>query len=287
MSSETHNIFITGTDADELCRFGYDTGYISGCKEMPAFLQVYGDLQSDGTYKLSTQTDSIITSILSAGTFFGALFAATIGDAVGRRRGILIYLVLFAIGVALQTAGKSLGAFAAGRVLAGLGVGGTSTLVPVYQAECAPRKLRGFCVSCYQFFITVGLLIAAVVVNATKGRPDASAYQIPIAVQFIWGTIIAVGMFVLPESPRWLLMRDRHEEAKASLSKVIGQSTDSRAVLDEYDEIYATLQKERALGGGSWIDCFRNGENKARQRILTGMILQACTQLSGINFIFY
>lgn len=195
--------------------------------------------------------------------------------------------MLFFIGVACQTACKSLAGFAIGRVFAGLGVGGCSCVVPIYQAECSPKQIRGIVVSAFQFFITVGLLIAAVVVNATKGRPDASAYQIPIAVQFIWGTIIAVGMFVLPESPRWLLMRDRHEEAKASLSKVIGQSTDSRAVLDEYDEIYATLQKERALGGGSWIDCFRNGENKARQRILTGMILQACTQLSGINFIFY
>jgi MFS family permease len=73
-------------------RFGYDTGYISGLKEMPYFLSVYGELQGDGTYILPSKTDSLITSILSAGTFFGALLASTVGDYLGRRKGIMAYI---------------------------------------------------------------------------------------------------------------------------------------------------------------------------------------------------
>lgn len=195
--------------------------------------------------------------------------------------------MIFAVGVALQTGGKNIGTFAAGRVFAGLGVGGTSTLVPVYQAETAPRKIRGLIVSCYQFFITFGLLIAAIVVNATKSYPNASSFRIPIAIQFVWGAILALGMVILPESPRWLLFKDRPEEARRSLARVLGASEDSKEVNDEFDEIYSTLQHERAAGGSSWADCFRMGENKALMRIGTGMLIQAFSQLSGINFIFY
>ncbi len=267
--------------------FGYDTGYIAGCKEMESFLGVYGDLQADGTYKLSTGTDSLITSILSAGTFIGALAASTIGDWLGRRLGIAIYVLVFSAGVALQTGGTSIGAFAAGRVLAGLGVGGTSVLVPVYQAECAPRRIRGMIVSGYQWFITVGLLVAAVVVDQTKGHKGKSAYQIPIGIQFVWGAILAGGLLVLPESPRWLLYKGREEAARASLARLASQDPDSEAVSAEYDEIVATLENEHKTGGGRWADCLRQGPHRVFQRIVTGMLLQAFSQLSGINFIFY
>lgn len=109
-------------------------------------------------------------------------------------------------GVALQTGGKTIPIFVIGRVFAGLGVGGTSCLVPMYQAECAPKSIRGGLVACYQWMITIGLLIAAVssqfssfsrlhsltffsyhqvVVNGTKDISNAACYQIPIGLQFI------------------------------------------------------------------------------------------------------
>lgn len=69
-----------------------DSGYIAGCKEMPAFLRVFGELGPDGDYFLSSATNSLLTSILSVGTFFGAIFASTIGDAIGRRLGIVTYI---------------------------------------------------------------------------------------------------------------------------------------------------------------------------------------------------
>jgi SP family sugar:H+ symporter-like MFS transporter len=124
----------------------------------------------------------------SAGTFFGALAASSVGDKLGRRYGIIAFLAVFALGVALQTGGTSIGTFVAGRIFAGMGVGGTSTLVPMYQAEVsltyslvtpgllahsfladqvAPANIRGALVSSYQLCITIGILIAAVVVNGT------------------------------------------------------------------------------------------------------------------------
>ncbi|OAV94238.1 hypothetical protein PTTG_27078 [Puccinia triticina 1-1 BBBD Race 1] len=99
---------------------------------------------------------------------------------VGRRWGVIVACAVFCVGVALQTASISVPVFAVGRVFAGLGVGMASCLVPRYQSECAPKWIRGAVVACYQWAITIGLLVAAVVVNATQNFSDASSYRIPI-----------------------------------------------------------------------------------------------------------
>ncbi|GAA5867384.1 hypothetical protein JCM8547_003328 [Rhodosporidiobolus lusitaniae] len=271
--------------------YGYDTGYISGVKEMDAWLAIFGKavVGDDGTttYELTSGTSSIVTSILSVGTCIGALLAYPVGEKLGRRWGIELYLILFFIGVACQTGAKSLAGFAVGRVFAGLGVGGTSCLVPLYQAECSPRSVRGALVAAYQWMITIGILIAAVVVNGTKDMGSAASYQWPIALQFIWGAILAVGLLFLPESPRWLLTKGREEQARHSLCRIFSAQPDSLEINEEMAEINANIAAERALGEPSFFDAFRGGPGKNGLRTFTGCALQALQQLTGINFIFY
>ena len=268
--------------------YGYDTGYIGGIKEMPWWLEQFGVLNpATGKYVLSSGNNSLVTSILSVGTFFGALGAYPAGDALGRRWGIICYLLLFAIGVALQTVGTSIGIFTAGRVFAGLGVGGTSCLVPMYQSECAPKSVRGLIVSAYQWMITIGLLIAAVVVNGTKDINNANCFRIPIGIQFVWAAILATGLALFPESPRYLIMKGHEEKAQRALSRILGQPVDSPEVMEEYAEIASNLHHERALGATSYLDCFRNNEGRNGLRMWTGIGVQALQQLTGVNFIFY
>merc|ERR1712093_86883 len=268
--------------------YGYDTGNISGVKEMPYFLEQFGDATGDpaNPYVLPSGRDSLITSILSAGTFVGALLAYPVGDFLGRRYGIMAFLVLFSIGVACQTGGTTLPTFVVGRVFAGLGVGGTSCLVPMYQSECAPKSIRGAIVGAYQWMITIGLLIAAVVVDQTKNRNDLGSYAIPIGIQFAWAIILATGLALLPESPRFLIAAGKDEAAQRSLARILAAAPDSDVVAEQYAEIAASVHHVRSLSSTSYIDCFRN-TNRNRLRTLTGISLQALQQLVGINFIFY
>ncbi|SCV69442.1 BQ2448_2462 [Microbotryum intermedium] len=293
--------------------YGYDTGNISGVNgAMPFWLTLFGDFHPenppDQRFVLASGNDSLITSILSAGTFCGALGAFPVGDRLGRRWGIIAYLLLFCIGVALQTGGKSLTPFVLGRVFAGLGVGGTSCLVPMYQSECAPKSIRGAIVAAYQLMITVGLLVAACIVYGTRDIASAACYQIPIGLQFIWAAILGVGLLFLPESPRWLLAQGHNERAQRALSRILSAPVDSAQVHEEYAEIAANLHHERALGPASksknilgpesarpystdvfsgYLECFRSGPGKNALRTWTGIGLQALQQLTGINFIFY
>ncbi|CCO28405.1 putative glucose transporter rco-3 [Rhizoctonia solani AG-1 IB] len=267
--------------------FGYDTGTISGIKEMKDWLRTFGYDKGDGTYGITTSNESLVVSILSAGTFFGALLAAPMGDILGRKWGLIAACLVFCVGVALQTGTLNFAVFVVGRVFAGLGVGMVSCLVPMYQSECSPKWVRGAVVSCYQWAITIGLLLAAIVNNSTQHRDNHSAWRVPIAIQFVWAAILAGGMFLLPESPRYLIKRGRDQDAQRALARLLSLHPEDPEVETELNDIRANLRAEEELGSGSYADCFKQGPNKILTRVMTGIFLQAWQQLTGINFIFY
>jgi sugar porter (SP) family MFS transporter len=262
--------------------FGYDTGTISGILAMPFWLQ---EFTTTSDQKLTTSENSLIVSILSAGTFFGALSAAPVADILGRRLGLMFSSgVVFNLGVILQTAATRQPMFVAGRFFAGFGVGLVSAIIPAYQSETSPKWIRGTIVGAYQLAITIGLFLAAIVNNATKDRNDSGSYRIPIAVQFLWSLILVVGLIFLPETPRYLIKRDKHDKAVRSLGKLRRLPYDHPEIQAEVAEIQANHRYEMSLGKSSYRDCFKGTVLK---RLITGCCLQALQQLTGVNFIFY
>jgi len=244
--------------------YGYDTGTISGILAMPYWLKNFST-HADGT--LSASEDSLIVSILSAGTFFGALSASPFGDLLGRRWGLIASCgLVFNFGVILQTASTSQPLFIAGRFFAGFGVGLVSALIPMYQSETAPKWIRGTIVGAYQLAITIGLFLAAIVNNSTKGRDDSGSYRIPIAVQFAWSLILVVGLFFLPETPRYLIKMDKYDKAAKSLSKLRRLPVDHPAIIEELNEVQANHLYEMSLGKSTYVDCFKGTLGK---RLLT------------------
>lgn len=157
--------------------------------------------------------------------------------------------------------------------------------VPLYQSETAPKWIRGAIVGAYQLAITIGLLLAAIVDNATKDRDDSGSYRIPIAVQFAWSLILLVGMIILPETPRYLIRANKMEKAAKALGRIRRLPADHPVIAEELHEIKANHDHEMRISSQSgYLDCFRSPVLK---RQLTGCALQALQQLTGINFIFY
>jgi sugar porter (SP) family MFS transporter len=285
--------------------FGYDTGWISGVMAMPYFINLYTGIPlseqnlPDGTsnpaFQLPAWEKSLITSILSAGTFFGALIAGDLADWFGRRTTIIAGCVVFTVGVILQTANTSLGLIVPGRLIAGFGVGFVSAIIILYMSEIAPKAVRGAIVSGYQFCITIGILLANCVVYATQNRLDTGSYRIPIAVQFLWALILGGGLLFLPESPRYFVKKGRLDRAAQVLSRVRGQPESSDYIQEELAEIVANHEYELTVipQGGyftSWLNCFTGGlrtPSSNLRRTILGTSLQMMQQATGINFIFY
>ena len=112
--------------------FGYDSGYINGVTGSPVFIAI---IEGPNATALSGSHNSLIVSILSAGTFFGALIAGDSADLIGRRNTIVIGCGIYIIGVILQVASHGLGLLVAGRLIAGIGVGFESAIVILYMSE--------------------------------------------------------------------------------------------------------------------------------------------------------
>ncbi|KAH6606120.1 hypothetical protein Trco_005273 [Trichoderma cornu-damae] len=275
--------------------FGYDSGYINGVNGSPIF---YKAVEGPNAGDLSDSHKSLITSILSAGTFFGALIAGDVSDWIGRKWTVIIGCVIYMLGVIIQiitAPDHALGPIVAGRLVAGLGVGFESAIVILYMSEICPRKVRGALVAGYQFCITIGILLASCVVYGTKDYDNTGAYRIPIAIQFPWALILGGGLLFLPDSPRYFVKKGEIQRAINSLSRVRGQPEDSDYVQNELAEIIANEEYERALipsttWFGSWANCFKGslwtGKSNLRRTIL-GTSLQMMQQWTGVNFIFY
>jgi sugar porter (SP) family MFS transporter len=272
--------------------FGYDSGYISGVLGMDFFKKQFGgavdkSLDPSG-YNIETWQKSLITSILSAGTFFGALYGGHLADWVGRRIAIMSACAVFIVGVILQTASVNVALLVVGRIIAGFGVGLVSAIVIMYMSEIAPKAVRGAIVSGYQWAITIGLLVASCVDQGTHTRNDTGSYRIPIAIQMLWAIILATGLFFLPESPRWYVKREQLDKAAAALARVRGQPVDSEYITAELAEIQANYEYELQIGKSGWIDCFQGWHKSGNlRRVFIGVFLQMFQQWTGVNFIFY
>ncbi|KAK5213934.1 hypothetical protein LTR41_000126 [Exophiala xenobiotica] len=275
--------------------FGYDSGYINGVLGSDIFVR---NVEGPDATSLSSSHQSLVVSILSAGTFFGALIAGDMADMIGRKWTVIFGCLIYLIGVIIQMitgTGDALAAIVTGRLVAGIGVGFESAIVILYMSEICPRKVRGALVAGYQFCITIGIMLASIVVYATEDRTDTSAYRIPIAIQFAWALILAGGLMTLPDSPRYFVKRGKLEQATIALAKLRGQPRESEYVQVELSEIVANEEYERAIipSAGwfsSWANCFKGSvwQSKSNlRRTILGTSLQMMQQWTGVNFIFY
>jgi len=242
--------------------FGYDTGVIAG-----AILFINKDLG------LSPFMSGLVVSSLLVGAMVGAAFAGPIADATGRRKLVLVAAVVFALGAIGAALATSAGMLVLFRVVLGLAVGAASLIVPLYLAEVAPTEIRGAVASLNQLMIVTGILIAYIANSALAG---AEAWRWMIGLAVVPSVLLFLGMLFMPETPRWLVSKDREEEAR----EVLRRTRDEVAVEAEMNDIKRVeSQEEGGLGEllASWV----------RPALLVGMGLAIFQQIIGINTIVY
>ena len=284
---------------------------INGILAMDSFKRDFttGYIDPIGNPNIYPSQVSLIVAMLSAGTAVGALLSAPVGDRYGRRRSLIGSIGIFCIGAIFQVCATNVALLVVGRcvyshvfvfshlriclltwapprTVAGIGVGIISVLVPLYQSEMAPKWIRGTLVCAYQLSITMGLLAAALVNILTYKLSSSAAYRIPIGLQLTWSCVLALGLLILPETPRYLIKRGHKEAAGLSLSRLRRLDITHPALVEELAEIEANHQYEMALGRDTYKDIIF-GEPHLGRRTFTGCGLQMLQQLTGVNFIMY
>ncbi|KAI4669027.1 uncharacterized protein J4E79_001069 [Alternaria viburni] len=242
----------TTTFAPAEC-LSYDTGQISGFLGMVDFLRRFGQRHADGTPYFSNVRSGLIVGLLSIGTLFGALIAAPIADRIGRKMSIIWWCGIFSVGIIVQIAATDEWyQVMMGRFVAGLGVGALSLLVPMYQAETAPRHIRGALISTYQLFITFGIFLAAVFNYAAERHQSgkAASWQITLGLSFVPAAILAVGILGFSETPRFNYRHGKIDQATATMSKVYGVPTNHQSIQLELEEMRVKLEAESKLTNG-------------------------------------
>jgi SP family arabinose:H+ symporter-like MFS transporter len=250
--------------------FGFDMAVISGV--LPFV---------EKQFSLSAVQEGWFVSAALVGCIIGVAFSGELSDRLGRKKPLLLSATLFllsAIGCAFM---PSLSWVIASRVLGGIGIGIASNVVPLYISEIAPAKIRGRLVTYYQFALTLGILVAylsnAWLVSYANGAADGSLFKAEIwRAMFGLGAIPAilflVGLFVVPESPRWLIQKGRKAEGLDIISRISGHEASS------------TSTEHAVHREGSYKELFAPGMRKA---LLIGILLPLFSQFSGINAIIY
>jgi SP family galactose:H+ symporter-like MFS transporter len=244
--------------------FGYDTGVISG-----ALLFIRTE------FHLTPGAEGLVAGIALAGAAGGAAFAGGLSDRFGRRRVIVVTGLVFVVGSIVAAVAPDLSWLIVGRLIIGVGIGVASMLTPLYLAETAPARTRGALVSLNQLAITCGILVSYLVgyVFAASGE-----WRWMLGLGAVPGIVLAAGMLVLPESPRWLAGHARLDEAMAALRRLRGVSD----VEAELAELRTDLQREGRLPG--WSELLNPA---VRLPLVIGVGLAIFQQITGINTVIY
>ncbi|KAF2095312.1 general substrate transporter [Rhizodiscina lignyota] len=206
-------------------------------------------------------------------------FPATIADKLGRRWGIVIGSIISIIGVAIQSASVNFGMFVGARFITGFGVMIDHGSAPLLVTELAHTQHRARITAVYNSTWYFGSIVAAWVTFGTINISNNFAWRIPSILQAFPALIQIVFVWIVPESPRFLIANDRHDQALSTLKKYHGNGEATDFVTAEFIEIQETLALEKEFASRmSWIDLLKTPGNRKRSLIcyLQGFFSQWC-----------
>ncbi|KAH8675185.1 putative MFS monosaccharide transporter [Ilyonectria robusta] len=281
--------------------FGYDQGVISVTLVMDEFLNRFPEVSDSasgaGFYK------GLMTAMITLGAFIGALNQGWIADAYSRKYSIMIAVVIFTIGSALQTASVNYTMLVIARLIGGIGIGMLSAVVPLYISEISPPEIRGTLLVFEELSIVIGIVVSFWITYGTQYIGSHWSWQLPFLIQIIPGLLLGFGAILLPFSPRWLAANGREDEALANLAKLRQLPASDVRVQREWVDIIAESRFQQGIvaqrhpnlinGGGfskfklefaQWADCLRPG---CWRRTHVGAGLMFFQQFTGINALIY
>ncbi|ORY76871.1 and other transporter-domain-containing protein [Leucosporidium creatinivorum] len=289
--SEVNNFqtyFIGVTICMGAVAYGYDTGFFGGTIALQSFKTAFGLNSSN-----SSNTSANLVSLFQAGSFFGAGLQLPMTTRFGRKWSIIISNLIFIVSAIVQTfANGSVGTMMGGRFLGGLAIGISSLVIPVYLSEFAPASIRGRLVGFYDIGIQIGTVVGFWI-NYALGQnwaPSKFQWQFPVIVQLFPAALLGIGMFFVPETPRFLMMQGKHDQAEATLCRIRKLPLEHEYLQWELKQTRAQVEAEALVRGDDSLwdvakALFRSPGH--RKRLLLGLGLLFFKTFSGVQAVNY
>lgn len=208
-----------------------------------------------------------------------------IGDILGRRKTIFVGSAIMVVGATLQATAFELSHLIVGRIVTGVGNGLNTSTVPTWQSECSKSHRRGPLVMVEGALITGGICISYWLdLGFSFLEPSSVSWRFPIAFQIVFALIIMAFVLSLPESPRWLILKGKEEEAMNVLTALHDLPADDPFILTEFTAIKDTVLEMKK---SSFRDLFTMTEDRHLHRVVLAYVNQMFQQISGINLITY
>ncbi|KAH7350042.1 MFS transporter [Plectosphaerella cucumerina] len=258
---------------------GYDGSLLNGLQTIEEWRSYFGHP--------SGSTLGLLTAIVNVGGFSALFFSPYIADYFGRRIGVALGVVILVVGVVIQSVPSvNQGMFIGGRFLMGFGSNISIGAGPLLIMELAYPQHRGRLTVMYNTLWYIGSIIAAWTVFGTIKYSGQASWRVPVGLQALMPVIQLIGVFTLPESPRWLCSKDRGAEALDILVKYHANGNrDDPFIHAEYAEIQQTIRLEHVVDETGWMVFFQTPGN--RKRLLLIILTSFFSQCSGNGLVSY
>ena len=269
--------------------FGYNQSNLGGLVGLSDWVDHFpriDTVNTHGSQKSNNATiQGLIVATMTLGALPGCLSCSYTADRFGRRPIIFLGALLSLIGEALEASAFHLAQLIIGRIVLGAGIGMLSGTVPTWQSECSSAKNRGRHVVLDGLFISLGYVLQAWInLGFYQFKTGPITWRVPISIAAFFSLVLMSCIFFMPESPRWLLRRNRVEEAQMTLAALKGLSPDAEEIRAEMAAIEISLE-DNAGKSASLRELLKMGEDKLLYRFGICILLQFYQQMSGGNLI--
>ncbi|RYO75208.1 hypothetical protein DL766_007071 [Monosporascus sp. MC13-8B] len=228
-----------------------------------------------------------ITALYDIGCVLGSILCYFIGERFGRRTMLIAGGAIMIAGAAVLASSYTVAQLIAGRIITGVGNGLNSSTAPVYQGECSPARIRGALLTLQGTVTILGVVIAYWADYGTSFYESSFQWRFPLAFQAVFAALLVLQIVGLPETPRWLVAHDRHDEARRVIAAINGRPVDDPDVGRTLLDIQSGLAEEQQDGPFRFRELFTWGEVQNLRRLLLTISVQLGQQFSGSNMINY
>ncbi|EED14415.1 maltose permease, putative [Talaromyces stipitatus ATCC 10500] len=268
---------------------GYDVVLMQSFYAFPAFAKRYGQKTPSGEYQITAAWQSGLSNGANVGEILGLFINGIVSKQYGYRFTMIASLTALTCFIFIPFFASNIQTLEVGEILMGIPWGVFQTLTTAYASEFCPVVLRGYLTTYANVCWGIGQLIAAGVLRGLLSRSDQWAYRIPFALQWMWPVPLIIGISFAPESPWWLVRKDRIDDARKALLRLTSQHLDILNSGFDVDQTIAMMVHTDALdrrltSGTSYCDCFR-GIDLRRTEIVC--VTWAIQNLCGAAFMGY